>query len=333
MLVAAAQEELDRIRRQAAEKRTSHAAEVSLAFAQATAQPQQPAGYDTSAGAADYQPEAPPQLQAELLRTLKVSWDKQTPSLSYGLDELREIMSKHGPVEDIILKESKKKKKGSALVVMQTLDAARAASEAVSGRRDNPLLVIPFAKAVAPTARADSRLSHPPDQEASPEAYAPAQPQQQQQSQPTFPLSRPATTPTPPSSPVKIRNPFSDSSAVGHASGSEQLPPQAHMPSFAAGAAAFGAAPSAGRPLFAAGAGMSSSTTSASLPEPFAFGSSSSYSSFPGAHHGAAGQSQGFGQGHFGASLQAGVKRCTLAIYCANIARSSSKGPLALPSD
>ena len=309
------QEELDRLRRQAAERRAHHAVEVSLAFAQATAQPQQSTAYNNTAAPAEYQPEAPPQINEELLRTLKVSWDKQNPSLTYSMNELRQIMSKHGPVEDVVLLESKKRKKGSALIVMQDLISARAASEAVNGNLSNPLLVVPLAKAAAP---ANANTSGPqPDQQSSPEAYAPAEPQQQPQAPPGFPLGQPATTPTPPSSPVKVRNPFGGSTAVDQ-SGLAQAQPR--MPAFGAVSPAsvadrsgYGASAPAAKPLFAAGANVSSNAAGHFPAGPFGF-NSSSYSSFPGAQNGAAAQAPGFGQAHLGPSVQAGVKRQDSAV-------------------
>lgn len=316
------QEELDRLRKQAAERRAHHAAEVSLAFAQATAQPQQSTACNNTAAPAEYQPEAPPQITEELLRTLKVSWDKQNPSSTYTTDELRHIMSKHGPVEDVVLLESKKRKKGSALVVMQDLSSARAASEAVNGSLSNPLLVVPLAKAAAPSG-ANSRDPQP-EQQSSPEAYAHAEPQQQHQAPPAFPLCQPATTPTPPSSPVKVRNPFGGSTAADQ-SGFAQPPAQPAMPAFgAAGPASFangsgyGSGAPAAKPLFAAGASMSSNSPGPFPAGPFGF-NSSSYSSFPGAQTGAAAQALGFGQAHFGPSVQAGVKRQDSAVSCAAV--------------
>lgn len=284
--------------------------EVSLAFAQATAQLQQSTAFNNTAAPAEYQPEAPPQITEELLRTLKVSWDKQNPSLTYTTDELRQIMSKHGPVEDVVLLESKKRKKGSALVVMQDLISARAASEAVNGSLSNPLLVVPLAKAAAPSGANSSDPQS--EQQSSPEAYAPAEPQQQPEAPPAFPLGQPATTPTPPSSPVKIRNPFGGGTAVDQ-SGFVQAQPC--MPAFGAAGPApiadwsgYGASAPAARPLFAAGANVSSNTAGQFPAGPFGF-NSSSYSSFPGAQNGAAAQPPGFGQAHFGPSVQAGVKR------------------------
>lgn len=315
------QEELNRLRQKEVERRANHAAEVSLAFAQATAHSHQQQQYqaDASASAAEYQPAAPPQITQELLRTLKVTWDKH--SSSYSVDELKQIMGKHGAVEDIVLVESKKKKKGSALVVMQSLEAAQAAAEAVNGSLRNPLLVVPLAKA-AGSSNVDSNGTQARFG-ASPEAYAPEQPQQQPQPTPAFPLSQSATPPTPPSSPMKavpVRNPFGGSFATDQTA--TALGPAAassvHMPAFAvavpkplfAAAApnpAFAAA--LPQPLFPAGTSMSSSAVGHMPAGPFGF-NAGSYSSFPGPPSTAADHPQtGFGQNSFAHTVQAGVKR------------------------
>ena len=53
-------------------------------------------------------------------KVLKVSWEKV--GKDYTAEELRELFSKFGEVEDVVIKSSKKK--GSALVVMATKDGA-----------------------------------------------------------------------------------------------------------------------------------------------------------------------------------------------------------------
>ena len=287
------------MRQQEAERRANHAAEVSLAFAQATAQPQQQQwAADNSASAAEYEPAAPPQITEELLRTLKVTWDKQNSS-SYSVDQLKRIMRIHGPVEDIVLTQSKKKRKGSALVVMQTLDSARAASEAVNGSLENPLLVLPLAKAAAPSAAGANGLRKQPC--ASPDSYAPMQPQAQPQ--PAFPISQSTTPPTPPSSPMKaqpVRNPFGGSYSVtqpGPDSVNNQYARPAFPPTSDSGPP---------KPLFAAGAGRAAGF----FPPGLSGYSSSSYSSFPGAVNGVRVESQpGFGHNNLAHTVQAGVKR------------------------
>ncbi|KAF7810759.1 dnaJ-like protein subfamily C member 17 [Senna tora] len=78
-------------------------------------------------------------------KVLKVSWEKV--GADYSAEELRELFSKFGEVEDVVIKGSKKK--GSALVVMKTKEGAVAATGSVSGHLSNPLLVLPLQPAVA----------------------------------------------------------------------------------------------------------------------------------------------------------------------------------------
>ncbi|DBB01120.1 hypothetical protein WJX77_003151 [Trebouxia sp. C0004] len=314
-------EELNRLRQKEIERRANHAAEVSLTFAQATAQSHQQQQYQAgaSASAAEYQPAAPPQITQELLRTLKVTWDKH--SSSYFVDELKHIMGKHGAVEDIVLVESKKRKKGSALVVMQSLEAAQAAAEAVNGSLRNPLLVVPLAKAAGPS-NADSNGTQDQSR-ALPESYAPEQPQQQPQPTPAFPLSQSATPPTPPSSPMKpipVRNPFGGSFTTNQtaapapaAASSTQMPASAAAavpkPLFAAAAPNSAFAAALPQPLFAVGTSMSINAAGHMPAGPFGF-SAGSYSSFPGPPSSAADHAQtNFGQNSFAYTVQAGVKR------------------------
>lgn len=104
-----------------------------------------------------------------------MTWDKQG-STGYGVEQLRELFSKNGGVEDVVLRNAKKKSKGSALIIMQTLDGARAASEAVNGAAPNPLLVVPLAKAAG---RAFVGVSS--NHDAKPQTYAPELPTHSQQ--------------------------------------------------------------------------------------------------------------------------------------------------------
>lgn len=78
-----------------------------------------------------------------LPRTLKVSWVR--PGVEYDAVELRKIFSVHGSVEDVVMREGKKRK-GSALVVMATKEGTRKAGENVNGEISNPLLVVPLTK-------------------------------------------------------------------------------------------------------------------------------------------------------------------------------------------
>ncbi len=79
---------------------------------------------------------------------LQVSWDARDGS--YTAEQLREIFRAHGPVADVVIRQAKKKSKGSAFVEMGTLEAAAAAARAHNGRPEMPLLVVPFSKVRAP---------------------------------------------------------------------------------------------------------------------------------------------------------------------------------------
>jgi RNA recognition motif. (a.k.a. RRM, RBD, or RNP domain) len=65
---------------------------------------------------------------------------------SYSSSDIRAAMARHGDVEDVVIRQGKKKNKGSALVVMCTRAAAAAAASAQNGDLGNPLLVVPFCK-------------------------------------------------------------------------------------------------------------------------------------------------------------------------------------------
>ncbi|XP_057805920.1 uncharacterized protein LOC131020895 [Salvia miltiorrhiza] len=79
-------------------------------------------------------------------KVLKVSWEKVGEG--YTAQRLREIFGEFGSVEDVVIKSSKKK--GSALVVMASKDAAIAATGNVLGDLSNPLLVVPLQPASSP---------------------------------------------------------------------------------------------------------------------------------------------------------------------------------------
>jgi curved DNA-binding protein CbpA len=105
---------------------------------------------------------------AEMLRrTLKVSWHPGVGE--YTADDLRAALEPHGEVEDVVMRGTKKARGGggggggggaaaatasakparaSALVVMGTLQSARAAAQSVCGRARDPLLVVPYLKVV-----------------------------------------------------------------------------------------------------------------------------------------------------------------------------------------
>ncbi|KAF5734810.1 hypothetical protein HS088_TW15G00303 [Tripterygium wilfordii] len=71
-------------------------------------------------------------------KVLKVSWEFKE---DYSAERLKEVFSEFGEVEDVVIKSSKKR--GSALVVMSTKEAALAATGSVCGSLSNPLLVLP----------------------------------------------------------------------------------------------------------------------------------------------------------------------------------------------
>ncbi|KAK2411508.1 hypothetical protein P8452_72099 [Trifolium repens] len=77
-------------------------------------------------------------------KVLKVSWEKIGED--YSADKLRELFSKFGEVEDVVIKGNKKK--GSALVVMATKQGALATIGSVIGHLSNPLLVLPLKPAM-----------------------------------------------------------------------------------------------------------------------------------------------------------------------------------------
>ncbi|KAJ0700136.1 putative RNA recognition motif domain, DnaJ domain, RNA-binding domain superfamily [Helianthus annuus] len=82
---------------------------------------------------------------AEKEKMLKVSWEKG--GLDYSAQRLRELFETFGEVKDVVIRSQKKK--GSALVVMATKEAAMAATGTMCGDISNPLLVVPLQPAVA----------------------------------------------------------------------------------------------------------------------------------------------------------------------------------------
>ncbi|CAH1423427.1 unnamed protein product [Lactuca virosa] len=78
-------------------------------------------------------------------KMLKVSWEKG--GLEYSAERLRGLFETFGEVKDVVIRSSKKK--GSALVVMASKEAAVAATGTVCGDLSNPLLVIPLQPTVA----------------------------------------------------------------------------------------------------------------------------------------------------------------------------------------
>ncbi|GLT32272.1 hypothetical protein SLA2020_069500 [Shorea laevis] len=82
---------------------------------------------------------------ADKEKMLKVSWEKVGED--YTAERLGELFSRFGKVEDVVIKNSKKR--GSALVVMGSKEAAVAAAGSLSGSLSNPLLVVPLQPTVA----------------------------------------------------------------------------------------------------------------------------------------------------------------------------------------
>lgn len=82
------------------------------------------------------------EVPEHLYRSLKAVWrrDHEAGASEYSAKRLREIFESFGVVEDVVLREGKKKK-GSALVVFAAVDACVAASNATSGDLSNPLVV------------------------------------------------------------------------------------------------------------------------------------------------------------------------------------------------
>ncbi|XP_064935153.1 uncharacterized protein LOC135587542 [Musa acuminata AAA Group] len=74
-------------------------------------------------------------------RMLKVSWERN--SGDYTAVKLRELFEKFGGVEDVVIRSKASKKRGSAIVVMSSKEAAVAATHSMCGSLSNPLLVLP----------------------------------------------------------------------------------------------------------------------------------------------------------------------------------------------
>lgn len=132
-----AREEEERISRQLKQEIARIIAMHSNKKPAAAAPPKQ----DATAGAADGGGNG-----LDKAKVLKVSWEKTGEG--YTAQRLREIFGEFGSVEDVVIKSTKKK--GSALVVMASKDAAIAATGNVLGDLSNPLLVVPLQPASSP---------------------------------------------------------------------------------------------------------------------------------------------------------------------------------------
>jgi DnaJ family protein C protein 17 len=96
----------------------------------------------TAAGAATSDPEPGAAVPEHMYRTLKVVWRKDVSD--YLVSQLKEIFGVFGGasgVEDVVIRDGKKKK-GSALVVFAEVDHAAKAATAQCGDPTNPLLAV-----------------------------------------------------------------------------------------------------------------------------------------------------------------------------------------------
>ncbi|KAJ7520161.1 hypothetical protein O6H91_20G070100 [Diphasiastrum complanatum] len=80
---------------------------------------------------------------SDIDKTIKVSWNSFEGVGGYSATRLREIFEEFGPVEDIVIKQGKNQKKGTALLVMGSKNAAVAATQTQCGDLPSPLLVVP----------------------------------------------------------------------------------------------------------------------------------------------------------------------------------------------
>lgn len=104
------------------------------------------------------------EVPEHLYRSLKAVWrrDDDSDASAYSAKKLRDIFETFGTVEDVVLREGKKKK-GSALVVFATIDACVAASNATSGDLSNPLVVTRAAIPAKSTQGAATSVTKPAD--------------------------------------------------------------------------------------------------------------------------------------------------------------------------
>ncbi|GAB4850554.1 hypothetical protein Ancab_029863 [Ancistrocladus abbreviatus] len=154
--VAKAREEEERIKKKLQEEiakiRAMHANRgggFAAAMEETTGKGGESLGADGGSGAVDKE------------KVLKVTWDKVGGG-DYSAEGLRELFGKFGEVEDVVIRSSKKK--GSALVVMASKEAAVAAMGIVSGDISNPLLVLPL-KPAATTIHSSPSAQRPEEPE------------------------------------------------------------------------------------------------------------------------------------------------------------------------
>lgn len=164
--------------------------------------------------------------------------------------QLRQIFAAHGPVEDVVLREGKKRK-GSALVVMRDAAGAARAADAANGTLANPLLVVPFNKAAGAATLDGAEDEGPPAAAAAAAAPAPANGRSGSGAAGAAPSpAAPAfAAGAPGSSGVNSRPAVPLFAAGARPAGTGSLFPGAGSSSDLAGGA-----PPPGKPLFAAGA-------------------------------------------------------------------------------
>jgi DnaJ family protein C protein 17 len=122
------QQELARLRKSFATRRKGYDAEAATDNAAET----NAAHDDKTNGAAKEVPE-------HMYRTLKVVWRKDISD--YAASKLRTVFESFGTVEDVVIRDGKKRK-GSALVVFATVQQAERAGKAQCGDASNPLLAV-----------------------------------------------------------------------------------------------------------------------------------------------------------------------------------------------
>ena len=90
--------------------------------------------------------------------------DGQVCNLQGGRDytagDIRGALEKIGPVEDVVVRTSKKRK-GSALAVMASVEGAQAALGSISGSLISPLLVVPYRAKVCPMLQLSAFIHYP----------------------------------------------------------------------------------------------------------------------------------------------------------------------------
>ena len=122
------QQELARLRKSFATRRKGYDAEAATDNAAETNATHD----DKTNGAAKEVPE-------HMYRTLKVVWRKDISD--YAASKLRTVFESFGTVEDVVIRDGKKRK-GSALVVFATVQQAERAGKAQCGDASNPLLAV-----------------------------------------------------------------------------------------------------------------------------------------------------------------------------------------------